>query len=222
MGSYKGRLDGRNATLQIASSSSEQTLRIVSHDVDRDARKENSVRAPTGDNAHILRGPFGDRDEMLLLHRHDRRFISMRGKWNNVSFGRAFSVAGFDAPSGGNFDKNRWQRLWGDTFEGRDDGRPATLRVQTRDGNNRDMAEFDIELTIDDPNRGQVVYNGMHSRPIGDEPRMHILEDVTLRSEDGKSRRIRELLMHTWGVNYITGIAEMPDRTVVGQLFVRQ
>lgn len=217
-GNYRGRLDGRNASLQIQSNEAGDTLRLIQRDLDRNATTNGEVSFSEGNSAHILTGPFGDSNERMILHRHDRNLISMLGKWRGVSFGRVFARDGFDRSPGRNFDDDRWKAFWQGTFNGHTDG--LTSRLSATVGGNT----VNLVLSVDNPDNGNTTYIGTKALNPGSNPKwMHVLKGVNLTSADGSETfTIKELLIHTWGSNYMTGIAETPDGTEVGQVFVRE
>lgn len=217
-GDYRGRLDGRNASLNIEANEAGDTLRLTQRDLDRNATTNGQVSFSEGDRAHILTGPFGDSNERMILHRHDRNLISMLGKWRGVSFGRVFAANGFDRSPGPNFDDDRWKAFWQGTFNGHTDGLES--RLSTTIGGN----SVNLVLNVKNPDGGRTTYIGTENMNPGNDPKwMHVLKDATLNSADGsKTLTIKELLIHTWGSNYVTGIVEMPDGTEVGQVFIRE
>ncbi|TDT41757.1 hypothetical protein DES49_1859 [Halospina denitrificans] len=217
-GDYRGRLDGRNASLRIQANEAGDNLRLIQRDLDRNATTNGEVSFSGGDNAHIITGPFGDSNERLILHRHDRDLISMLGKWRGVSFGRVFARGGFDRSGGRNFDDDRWKAYWQGKFEGHTDGLESRLSA-TIGGNT-----VNLVLSVDNPDGGSTTYVGTRNMNPGSDPtRMHVLEGARLESLEGnETLTIKELLVHTWGSNYVTGIAEMPDGTEVGQIFIRE
>ena len=217
-GKYSGRLDGRNANLRIEANEAGDTLRLTQRDLDRSATKTGDVPFSKGERAHIVTSPFGDSNERLILHRHDRGLLSMLGKWRGVSFGRVFAADGFDRAPGRKFEDDRWKAFWQGTFHGHTDGLKSRLSATV--GANT----VNLVLSVDNPDDGNTTYVGTKSLTPGSNPKwMHVLKNVNLTSADGsKTLTIKELLIHTWGSNYMTGIAETPDGTEVGQVFVRE
>ena len=216
-GEYSGRLDGRNASLGIAAEG--DTLKLTQTDKDRGATDKGQAKYTGGDKAHILENPFDSDGEVMILHRHNTNLISMRGKWEGVSFGRVFSKSGFERVAGRNFEPDRWREFWRGTFEGHTDGLSSRLTAEVNDD------EVKLTLSVTSPDGVETTYEGSAPmEPDSNRESMHVLEKATLTSKDeeeSKTLTIKELLIHTWGSNYMTGIAKTPEGATVGQIFVR-
>ena len=155
----------------------------------------------------------------MILHRHNTNLISMRGKWEGVSFGRVFSKSGFERPPGSNFEPDRWREFWQGTFEGHTDGLSSRLTAEVKDD------EVKLTLSVESQDGVETTYEGSAlMNPDSNPESMHVLEKATLTSKDEEESTtltIKELLIHTWGSNYMTGIAETPEGATVGQIFIR-
>lgn len=216
--SYQGRIDGRDADLEIEAGDTEQSLQLTQRDLARGDTNNGQANVSQGDQAHIITAPFNNRDEMMMLHRHNRDLISIKSTWKGIPFGRAFKAKGFNRDPGSNFNDNRWQAYWNGTFQGWTDGLESQLKTTV---NNKTV---ELTLTLQRSDDNSTTFTGKERLTPGNDPKwMHVLEGVTLRSEDqDKTFTINELLIHTWGSNYVTGIAENNAGETVGQIFIRE
>ncbi|XOZ34499.1 hypothetical protein ACMDCT_04515 [Halomonadaceae bacterium KBTZ08] len=213
---YPGRLNGREASLEIKAGDSEGALQLTLNELERPGTSSGNTDLKEAKEAHVITAPFGNPNETMILHRQDPNLISVLAKWKGISFGHAFNAEGFDRDSGSKFNDKRWKAYWNGTFTGWTDGRKSELKTSV------DNNTVNLKLTIKHPENASTTFTGSERLTPGGDPKwMHVLENVTLRNED-KTFTINELLIHTWGSNYVTGIAENEAGEVLGQIFIRE
>ena len=218
-GTYEGQLDGRNARLTIEDDSIDLLHRIILEDLDRDTTYQGSIDTV---DTHIqkdltLRSSDGTEMtiERLFIHTEDENHISGYTTWKGKHHGLAFSKEG-DGTTGtedvrlDRSDPERWTLQWIGVYDGRLNGQEAELTVSNSERQpfgDGYQYKFDIQLeTADNSYEG----HGFASN-VGDNSSHVILIREPLSSDDGSTRDLAKLYLHTWDTHYVTGVLEEQD-----------
>lgn len=209
---YSGRLDGRDARLTIRAANPNE-LEVILEDRDRNVTLSGNTPVPIGSNDHVisdlrLESSDGQHKVIERLYRHgfDDDHISGYTRWRGTNYGLAFSSSGVRASAGNGprFDRNSddWPEQWEYTYRGRNDGRRADLYIRVLDETGTTVRFF---VGLYDRERGN--YFKGETEMDRNSP-SHIMSDLTLETDDGGTKTVDRLYLHTWDTNYVSGRTE--------------
>ncbi|MGB0930954.1 MAG: hypothetical protein ACPGVB_09270 [Chitinophagales bacterium] len=227
LGTYYGKLDGRNAKLQISTYSYNRawtefdiTLMDLDRGVTMKGRATEVHREHGGD--HVLQnvivksvnGKTIKKMAKILLHTWNTNYMTVV---EDKGYGFIFAKGSANKlPRPNPTTVNKFNNI-GDFFGiymGRLDGRKAKLTIaRTSSGKCLiELVDLDRNVTFKTV-RDYLPFNVF---------RHHEVKQVTLRSEDGRSTKVlKKMYMHTQNTNYISGITTWKNKEY-GMFFVRQ
>jgi len=230
VGTYEGRLDGRQARLTVSmntqATSESLIYGLILEDLDRKATFRGTAGINPGVQQNVLENITLTAADgrvatlgKLFLHTWNKDYISGYSIWKGREFGLAFGKAGVQSPagSGERLDASRLSSQWSGSFDGRLDGRKSRLNITQSSGQNDSQIFFDVVLQDLDRN---VTFAGTATVSLERSLVNVMVFPAPLRSTDGKEKNVQKLYLHGSDVNYISGFDEWRGKNF-GLLFSR-
>ncbi len=223
-GSYKGRLDGRKASLKIIrlqnQSCSYPVFKIKLIDIDRNVvfygKHEHK------ENDHVLRniklrsndGRHSKYIKKWYLHTWNTDYLSGYDVWNNKYYGYAFARNGLTNTYLPKKTFKNVSDFYGE-YVGFWDGRKAKLSIK------QSSSRSGIHIKLRDLDRNVTLAATTHSIPTKS-GMPHILQNIKLFKSLGgnPAKTIGSLLLHTWNTNYLSATSIWKGKKY-GVLFVK-
>lgn len=224
LGTYKGKLDGRNASLNISISEHNPAwygFQVILKDLDRNVTFYGNFYKPRKNFDHIVKdlglkskdGKHAKKITRLYLHTWDTNYITAFDKWGKGTYGYLFSKVNLPKAKAGKPKFSTTNQFVG-TYKGKLDGRNATLSIRPINGRGSQ-----IQIILKDVDRNVTFYLTCPRLSINGQK--HILKSMTLRSKDGKHKKtISKMVLHTWNANYLSATSLWNGKQY-GMLFVR-